>query len=137
MKITRVWAMPNKKTFRVKPINDLIHEVIQAERPTVIVDPFANDEPLATITNDLDPQYATDYHLDALDFLKQLPTASADLVFYDPPYSPRQVAESYRQFGMSVNMETTQSSYWRKQKEQISRITKRGWLLPAVGTPAA
>ena len=45
---------------------------------------------------------------------------------YDPPYSPRQVSESYRLLEMSVNMATTQSSYWSKQKREIARIVKRG-----------
>ena len=91
-----------------------------------MVDPFANANKLATITNDLDPQYDTDYHLDALDFLKQMKDNSADLVLYDPPYSPRQVSESYRLLEMSVNMATTQSSYWSKQKREIARIVKQG-----------
>lgn len=92
----------------------------------VVIDSFANANKLATITNDLDPQYDTDYHLDALDFLKQIEDNSADLVLYDPPYSQRQVSESYRKLDMSVNMETTQNSYWTKQKREIVRIVKQG-----------
>ena len=34
------------------------------------------------------------------------------LLFYDPPYSLRQVAECYKSVGIEVTMETTQSS-WR------------------------
>lgn len=112
MEITRVWTMPNKNTFSIKPINELIHRYLSKDK--VIVDPFANANKLATITNDLDPQYDTDYHLDELDFLKQIEDNSADLVLYNPPYSPRQVSESYRLLEMSVNMATTQSSYWSK-----------------------
>lgn len=124
MEITRVWTMPNKNTFSIKPINELIHRYLSKDK--VIVDPFANANKLATITNDLDPQYDTDYHLDELDFLKQIEDNSADLVLYNPPYSPRQVSESYRLLEMSVNMATTQSSYWSKQKREIARIVKRG-----------
>lgn len=124
MEITRVWAMPNKNTFSIKPINELINRYLKED--LLVVDPFANANKLATITNDLDPQYDTDYHLDALDFLKQIDDHSVDLVLYDPPYSPRQVSESYRLLEMSVNMATTQSSYWSKQKREITRIVKRG-----------
>lgn len=124
MKITRVWAMPNKNTFNIKPINELINRYLKED--LLVVDPFANANKLATVTNDLDPQYDTDYHLDALDFLKQLKANSVDLVLYDPPYSPRQVSESYKLLDMSVNMATTQSSYWSKQKRQIARIVKVG-----------
>lgn len=124
MKITRVWAMPNKNTFSIKLIHELINRYLKED--LLVVDPFANANKLATITNDLDPQYDTDYHLDALDFLKQIEDNSADLVLYDPPYSPRQVSESYRLLEMSVNMATTQSSYWSRQKREIARIVKRG-----------
>ena len=123
MKITRVWAMPNKNTFNIKPINELINKYLKGD--LLVVDPFANANKLATITNDLDTQYDTDYHLDALDFLKQIDDYSVDLVLYDPPYSPRQVSESYRLLEMSVNMATTQSSYWSKQKQEIARIVKQ------------
>lgn len=116
--------MPNAHTFSIPPIRALIHRYTSTAK--VIVDPFANSERIATITNDLDTQYDTDYHMDACEFLKMLPSSFADAVLYDPPYSSRQVAESYKKLGMSVNMETTQGSYWRKQKEQISRITKTG-----------
>ena len=50
----------------------------------------------------------------------------ADMVLYDPPYSARQVSESYKRLGESVNMQTTQSSYWARQKKEIARITKKG-----------
>ena len=89
-----------------------------------MVDPFANNSDWGTITNDLDQQYKTDYHMDAIDFLKMLPHQCADVVLYDPPFSPRQISECYTKLGMSVNMETTQASYWSKQKEQIARIIK-------------
>lgn len=62
----------------------------------VIIDPFANNNKLATITNDLDCQYDTNYHLDAYDFLKMFEDNSIDTVLYDPPYSPRQVSECYK-----------------------------------------
>ena len=116
--------MPSKNTFSIKPINELIHRYLKED--LLVIDPFANANKLATVTNDLDPQYDTDYHLDALDFLKQLKANSVDLVLYDPPYSPRQVSESYKLLDMSVNMATTQSSYWSKQKRQIARIVKVG-----------
>lgn len=122
MKITRSWAMPNKNTFGIAPIKDLLEYYITPFDE--VVDPFANNCEWGTITNDLDPQYKTDYHMDATDFLKTLSDRCADVVLYDPPFSSRQVAECCKKFGMSVNMETTQASYWSKQKEQIARIVK-------------
>ena len=68
--INKAWAMPNKHTFDIPPIKSLITRYIVAENPSLIIDPFANKNKIATVTNDLDPQYDTTYHLDALDFLK-------------------------------------------------------------------
>lgn len=120
MLINRSWSMPDKNTFNIKQINELINKYIY--KKTSIIDPFANDSKLATITNDLDEQYNTDHHLDALDFLKLFKDNSVQVVLYDPPYSPRQVSESYKKLNRTVNMQTTQSSYWSKQKDEIARI---------------
>lgn len=93
-------------------------------RRGVIVDPFANTSKIATITNDLNTEYDTDYHMDALDFLKMFDDNSIDTVLYDPPYSPRQVSECYKALNQTVNMQTTQASYWSNQKKEIARIVK-------------
>lgn len=122
MIINRVWQIPSKNTFSIKPIEDVIKKYANG----IIIDPFANTNKLATITNDLNSVYDTDYHLDALDFLKTFNDLSVDTVLYDPPYSPRQVAECYKNLNKSVNMQTTQASYWSKQKSEIGRIVKKG-----------
>ena len=123
IKIERIWAMPNKNTFDIKPINKLIKEEITEG---LWIDPFANKNKIAKITNDLNPEFDTDYHLDALDFLKMFETNSIDGVLYDPPFSPRQCSESYKKFGLPVSNKTTQSTFWTNQKKEISRIVKVG-----------
>jgi len=40
--------------------------------------------------------------------------------------SPRQVSECYKKLDMTVNMETTQSSYWTYQRREIARVLKQG-----------
>lgn len=131
MEIYRKWAMPNGKTFKIKPIQDLIeNELIEG----VIIDPFANEASISKlmkdkhtyITNDLDEQYKTNFNMDALEFLKTFKNESVDMILYDPPYSPRQVSECYKALDLSVNMQTTQSSYWGNQKKEIARILKKG-----------
>lgn len=129
IKINREWAMPNSNTFSVKPIKELIKRYLNG----IVIDPFANQNKLATITNDLDPQYDTDYHMDATEFLKMLDDNSADVVLWDPPYSPRQIMECYKKLNMTVNMQTTQASYWGKQKEQIARIIKPNGIVITCG----
>ena len=47
-------------------------------------------------------------------------------MLYDPPYSPRQVSECYKKLNKTVNMKTTQASYWSNQKKEIARTVKHG-----------
>jgi len=120
--------MPNKNTFEIKPIKELIYKYYSPNE--VWLNPFANNSKYG-ITNDLDEQYDTDYHMDALDFLKLFrdkvknKEIIVDGILYDPPFSPRQVAECYKKLGKTVNMQTTQASYWSKHKELISEIVRK------------
>lgn len=122
MRIDRIWAMPSKNTFEIKPIKELLTEEITEG---VWIDPFANRNTFATFTNDLNPEFDTDYHLDALDFLKIFSDSSVDDVLYDPPFSPRQVSECYKDFGQNVTWDTTKASFWGNQKKEIKRILKK------------
>ena len=121
--------MPNSRTFSIKPIRELIQKYANG----YTIDPFAAGNRLANVTNDIDPQYDTDFHMDATDFLNLFKPDSVDTVLYDPPYSPRQVAECYKALGITVNMQTTQASYWSRQKEAIGRIVKKGGIVITCG----
>ena len=120
MKISRTWAMPNSNTFSIKPIKELMGRHLSG----VSVDPFANSNRIATVTNDLNPEYGCDHSLDALEFLKGVADDSFDTVLFDPPYSPRQVSECYKSLDKTVNMQTTQASFWGNLKKEISRVCK-------------
>ena len=124
IRIERVWSMPNKNTFEIPPIKALLQEEVNLEQ--YWLDPFANRNKIASVTNDLNPDYDTDYHLDALDFLKSFDDESVDGVLYDPPFSPRQSCECYKRFGYAVTQETTQASFWANHKREISRIVRVG-----------
>ena len=128
MRFNRVWAMPNKNTFSIKPIREFINRYHSDN--VLSIDPFANTNRIALVTNDLDPDMNTDYCMDALDFLKTFEDNSVGIVYYDPPFSPRQLSECYKKLGKSVNMQTTQSSFWGNLKKEISRIVQpNGWVL--------
>ena len=114
--------MPNSNTFDIKCIRRFIGSYISTN--LISIDPFANKNRFAKFCNDLDPEHNCEYQMDALDFLKTFEDESVDLVLFDPPYSPRQVSECYKKLGKTVNMETTQSSFWSKMKIEISRICK-------------
>lgn len=124
IRIERVWSMPNKNTFEILPIKKLIAEEVDLSK--YWLDPFANRNKVATVTNDLSMEYDTDYHLDALDFMKLFEDNSVDGVLYDPPYSPRQVSECYNDVGYNVTWDTTRASFWGNHKKEISRIVKIG-----------
>lgn len=114
--------MPSKNTFSIKPIAALIDK--HNDPDLVSIDPFANTAKVANITNDIDWTIDTDFSLDALSFLKTFQDESVDLIFFDPPYSPRQVSECYRALGLSVTAKDTQSKFWGDLKKEIARITK-------------
>jgi len=122
MNIRRKWHMPNKNTFDIKPIGDLIYRNVKG----ISIDPFANKNRIATHCNDIDPQYDCEFKMNAIDFLKRWDTESIDVVLFDPPYSPRQVSECYKSLDMTVNMQTTQASFWGDMKKEIGRIVKPG-----------
>tara|TARA_R110002124_G_scaffold172842_1_gene340377 strand:+ start:808 stop:1341 length:534 start_codon:yes stop_codon:yes gene_type:complete len=138
MKINRIWAMPNKNTFNIKPIFNLIDRynkinLFNYKDNFISIDPFANNNKIAKITNDINNEYKTNYNLDALDFLKNFKDKSIDFILNDPPYSPRQISECYKNLGLSVNIETTQSSFWGNIKKEIKRIIKKNGIVISFG----
>ena len=123
--------MPNSRTFQIKPIKEFVEKYIKDKK--VIIDPFANECRYGTITNDLNPKFDTDFHLDALDFLQQIEDESADVIIYDPPYSLRQVKECYEGVGITVTAEHTKSSWRAKHLDEIKRILKPNGLALCFG----
>jgi len=104
MRINRSWAMPNKQTFTIKPIADLIKEETKGKT----LDPFPYP-----------------FKKDALAFMKEIESESIDTGFYDPPYSLRQLKELYEGNGIAFTQEMTQH-YWSNIQEQWARLIKPG-----------
>jgi len=124
--IERTWAMPNKWTFTIKPIKELLMEemgnsYIRGKNKWVKgwADPFAGYNSLACCQNDLDKEAPAQWHKDALIFLKDLATNSLEGILYDPPYSITQA----RQYGKK---EFSSMKYWADCKNEIARIIKPG-----------
>jgi hypothetical protein len=127
MIINRTWAMPNSLTFKIKPIKELLYKYIKNDlfnKTENWIDCFANNSKIANVTNDLNPEFKTDYHLDALDFLKLFSDNSINGVLYDPPYSSRQISVSYKGVGKNVTFETMRSTWRSFQLDEIKRILK-------------
>jgi len=119
MKISRVWEMPNKYTFKMRAVSALLAREMRGEW----ADPFCGLYSPASIRNDADEANKADYHMDGLDFLKQLPDRSVDGVLFDPPYSVEQALRCYKP---KHNGTAGRAEYWARCKDEISRVVKIG-----------
>lgn len=113
--------MPSSRTFSVKPIGEFVQRYLTTSK--VSVDPFARNCPWATWRNDLDIGTDAAYHMDAEDFLPMLleKGIKADLAIFDPPYSPRQIADAYG--GTKPGREVTQNAaFYKRVREALLPI---------------
>jgi hypothetical protein len=110
IEFSRVWAMPSADTFQIKPVGEFVAKYLKSSKRSV--DPFARNGTLADVRNDLNPNTAAQYHLDAVAFLKLMEDKGEmfDLGILDPPYSPTQVTRSYSEAGLKVTQKDTQNS---------------------------
>lgn len=127
MKFSRYWAMPSADTFSILPIEWFVKSYLMQSKCSV--DPFARNKRWATYTNDLNPDTAALYHMDAREFLKMLATRDeikTDLLLFDPPYSPRQISECYQSIGKEAQMKDTQSAvlYTECRDEAMALLTE-------------
>jgi len=101
--------MPNKNTFQIKPIKELI-----ARYKCEWIDPFP------------DP-----FKIEALTYLNTLTNNSQDGCLYDPPYSPRQLKECYNNNGECLH--DTKSSVWKNWRDEIARVIRPGGICMSFG----
>lgn len=139
--MARVWALPSADTFSVPPIQAFVERwlaqaVCGLGRQHIVVDPFARNARYGTHTNDLDPQTGAQYHMDALVYLDWLigSGCQADAVIFDPPYSPRQIAEVYRSVGRDVTGEDTQNArLYRLVRARLHALLRPGGIALSFG----
>lgn len=103
VKCSRVWAMPHKYTFQVKPLREIVERHIDGSR--LWLDPFAGyHSPVKRkFQNDLNPASPAKFHLEAAEFLQRddiVAYAPFDGAIFDPPYSLTQVSRSYIGMGL-------------------------------------
>ncbi len=120
MKIERKWAMPNKWTFTIKPITELLKEEVGSG---IWCDPYCGQEgkKYAQITNDL-----AQGGIDGVEFLKKQPSDYFDGILLDPPYSLRQVSEHYKAAGIKCTGWHTSSANTAALKDEAARVAKKG-----------
>ena len=130
MKIERKWAMPNKWTFVIKPIAELLKEEIDLNKE-IWLDPFAGLYSPAQYKNDLNENTNAQDHEDAIEWLKK--RKEADGVILDPPYSLRQVSEHYKKVGFKVTGWHTSAGYNSSLKNEAMRILSHGGVCISFG----
>lgn len=131
MKITRVWVMPNKQTFLMPPVKELLSCYMKPDE--VWIDPFAGWNSPATVTNDFNPEAPTLFHQDAFDFAEEVANEGIiyDGCLFDPPYSLEQIKRSYEGVGLKSKLGySTQGAEdptgnWKKVKDNLAKVMKR------------
>jgi hypothetical protein len=106
--ISRHWAMPNKRTFAIKPIRDLMP--MYGFAPTFDAFPFGPE-------------------IDVLERIKAVESDSQMTVILDPPYSPRQAKECY---GLKLDA-VSFSRLVRRVKDECARIIRPGGYVISCG----
>jgi hypothetical protein len=124
MKMSRVWASANGDTFQCRPIGEFVQRYLV--QPSI--DPFARNCAWATYTNDLNPDTIAQYHVDVLEFLELMLAqgVQAKTIIFDPPYSPRQIKETYNGIGREMTQEDGwRTAAWTKEKYLCDRLLKK------------
>lgn len=114
--------MPNKWTFTIKPIKELLDRYVGNGKGWI--DPFAGENSPAEITNDINSDMPTKYHFDALEFLNNQEDNSAIGLLLDPPYSLRQISEHYKKAGIKITGWHTSAGWTSIIKNEAARIIK-------------
>lgn len=129
----RIWAMPSKWTFQVKPLLDLV--LRYKEDGKTWIDPFAGFYSPAEITNDLNPNAPTMFHLDASDLINKLNRCIGvvDGAIFDPPYSLTQVSRSYSSFGLKFKGKENPTGGFPKVRDWLSKIVRPGGYVVSFG----
>src|SRR5678815_4084817 len=119
---SRTWAMPDSSTFSIKPIGEFVKKYLKDS--IISCDPFCGSNPWTTYNNDINPRFSNKQHEDAEDFMYRLVRegVKCDLILLDPPYSPRQISECYKEIGLKVGMKETQNA---KLYSRIKRAANR------------
>ena len=128
--MNRVWAMPNKWTFSIKPISELLKKYSVGQG---WIDPFCGESSPAEFKNDLNPDNkSAQHHMEALDFLN-LKEWNIKGVVFDPPYSLTQVSRSYQGMGLKFKSKENPTGGFPKAKDRIMNIIPTSGIVISFG----
>ena len=119
------FSMPNRWTFEMAPVKDLLHEVLGGA--DVVVDPFSGRSVVGTHRNDIVGGMDAEEWLDSVDVV-------ADAFLMDPPYSPAQIKRSYSEAGIPTSMSSTQNARMMKVvRDHCHRLLRPGGVAVSFG----
>ncbi len=130
MIMNRVWAMPSRHTFTVKPISELLQKYNVGKG---WIDPFAGWNSPAEITNDLNIAAPTIYHKEAISFLSEISGCDYLGGLYDPPYSLQQIMECYDGIGCKVDKKWATTKFYSEAKQYLADRVRVGGIVISFG----
>lgn len=124
--------MPNKWTFQVKPIGDLVDRYVGDGKGWL--DPFAGMNSPAEFTNDLDPNNPATSHLDAFDYADFITAFGGSRLYdgciFDPPYSLSAVSMFYKGIGLKSKLGSLDpTASFKIVKDKIAKLIRIGGIV--------
>ena len=135
MIINHIMCEKKRNIFETECARDIINR----NKIGVTVDVYSGGNIIADIKNDFDHSYDTDYHMEAVEFLKTLDTCSCDTIICDPPTCSSDSKYWRDKLGLPKIVDVidgkervvqyTQINYWSILNREISRVMKPGGIV--------
>lgn len=133
----RIWAMPNKETFKIKPIKELLQRYVPNRYDNNWVNPFSGKSFLCQFNNDINPDINPN-PMDAAQYVKKLKNKKHTGFVFDPPFSLNQATTLYNQYHKEKGkglfcVKPSSMVYWSKIKNDIADKIEMGGLCISFG----
>lgn len=135
MIISRTWAMPNKQTFKIKPINDLLTKYV-TYNGAGWADPFCGQSTICANRNDINPILNGHESMEAMQYMKLFNAKTLQGVIIDPPYSLNQLKTLYNEFERGRGLYCVRPDsmiYWSKFKNLTAQKIVKGGICISFG----
>ncbi len=126
--------MPNKQTFKIGPIKDLIERHL-TDKGKGWVDPFCGKSKYCEFQNDINPDNS-DKQTEAMQFIKQIKKNSVSGYLIDPPYSLNQLKTLYEDYTEGKGLYCVRPDsmiYWSRFKDLVASQIKMGGICISFG----
>lgn len=125
--------MPNKQTFKIKPIKELIERYVSDGKGWV--DPFCGKSEYCEFQNDLNPSNSF-RQMEAMEFVKTIKENSVSGYLIDPPYSLNQLKTLYDNYTEGKGLYCVRPDsmiYWSRFKDLVASQIKMNGIVISFG----